>query len=450
MLKNTDIENNLTVINPEIPEIIDKISGAILPVKEVIGSDYEKVMKLRTEIRTLIARGVPRYICPWCHVPVNLARLEKFKRFFFKHTIEDGSCPAHTSGKLSEAEINARKYNGVKESEPHKEMKKIISESLQLDGKFKEVAVEQVLKGQEPGKWRKPDVSATFDNKVQIVFEIQLSTTFLRVIVERKEFYLKEDRLLCWIFKEIKEEYPRLMQDDIFYSNNHNLFLASEETLRVSRQQEKFFLKCCWVEPTIENQQIINTPWKEKIVPFDELTLDFKQQRIFFFDYEVERQKLVRKRFEDFWLSNNLMSYSHETSQKWQELGNLLAKCDVTFPTIDIAIQKDLGPLLNFLYSAKHGKPIGYKFKYLIEVAHLVENGFKRYLWIFGWALIKYGRDKQIKGEDSSGKWAKKVEKFKPLMQEKREEYQHDKAFDKLIALLIAFLFPELADKLNK
>ncbi|OAD19893.1 hypothetical protein THIOM_004443 [Candidatus Thiomargarita nelsonii] len=449
MIKNTDVENNLTVINPEITEVIDKISGAILPVKEIIGSDYDKVIKLRVELLTFIKRNEPRYICPLCHTPVYLVCRHKTRHFFCRHTIDDGRCTVDTRGNMSEAEINARKYNGAKESEAHKQMKKIIAESLKADGRFKDIAIEQVWKSQEHGEWKKPDVYAIFDDRIRIVFEIQLSTTFLRVIVERKEFYLKEGGLLCWIFKEIKEEYPRLMQDDIFYNNNCNLFLASEETLHVSNKQKRLFLKCCWFEPVIENQEIVNT-WKNEIVPFDQLTFDHEQQRIFFFDYDCEKhkltQQLARERFEQFWLSNNSNLDLDEISQELQELIDFFSKHNILLFTQYDLHNDGLTSLLNALYSAKYGKPIGYKFRKLIQIAHQMENGHKKYLKIFGWALRIYGRDEQIKREDSSGKWANKVDKFRPLMQSNDEKYQHDGSFDQFIS----FLFPELAERLGK
>lgn len=440
MIENTNVENNLTVISPKITEVIDKISGAILSVQEVIGSNYEKVIKLRSELHTLIKREDPRYICPLCHVPVHLVSLPKTRRFFFKHIIEDGNCPSRTRGKMSEAEINACKYNGAKESEAHKQMKEIVAESLKLDGRFKDIAIEQVWKGKKPGEWRKPDISAIFDNEIQVAFEIQLSTTFLRVIIERKEFYLREGGFLFWIFKEIEEENPRLMQDDIFYNNNCNLFLVSKETHHVSCEQKKIFLKCYWIEPTIKDQQIINTSWKSKIISFDQLTFDREQQRVFFFDYDRAKQQLIqqlaRDKVEHLWLSNH-------SSLDSDKLRDLLEKYYVLPPQYD---KGELKTLLNALYSVKHGRPIGFKYKQLIEVAHLIENSSKKYLRVFGWALGIYGRKEQIAKEDSSGKWRNKIEKIKPLMKSNDRIYQHDDNFDKLIS----FLFPELAEKLKK
>jgi hypothetical protein len=192
-------------------------------------------------------------------------------------------------------------------------------------------------------------------------------------------------------------------------------------------------------------------------------SLDHEHQRIFFFDYDSEKQKLIqqldrehfeesrekqklaqqldRERFEEFWLSNSSNLHGNEIFQKWQKLSDSLLKYNILLPT---QCDERLKFLLNALYSAKYGKSIGYKFKALIQVAHQTENNHKEYLRIFGWALKIYGRDEQIKQEDISGKWAKKVNKFKPLMQLHDETYQHDDRFDQLISLL----FPELADKL--
>ncbi|WP_407066812.1 DUF6035 family protein [Extensimonas sp. H3M7-6] len=46
------------------------------------------------------------------------------------------------------------------------------------------------------GEWRRPDVQAKFGD-LRMAFEIQLSTTYIRVIAERQEFYLREGEG-CW------------------------------------------------------------------------------------------------------------------------------------------------------------------------------------------------------------------------------------------------------------
>lgn len=102
--------------------------------------------------------------------------------------------------------------------------------------------------------------------------------------------------------------------------------------------------------------------------------------------------------------------------------------------------------LLNALYSAKHGRIIGWNYKKFIEIAHRIAGGHKPYLWTFRLALAAYGRRDLILSEDQSGLWRKKVERYKPLMDQGSSEYLPDHRFDGLVA----FLFPEIADRLGK
>lgn len=81
-----------------------------------------------------------------CAVPVYLVCHKDERRFFFRHTLEDGRCLARTRGALSQ-EIDARRYNCVKESRAHIQMKERVAESLRADPNFSEVLVEQRWSG---------------------------------------------------------------------------------------------------------------------------------------------------------------------------------------------------------------------------------------------------------------------------------------------------------------
>ncbi len=145
-----NIQLSLCVDNPEIKEVINLKTGEILPVEVIIGSDYSKLEKLRMDL-----------------------------------------AEANASDELLVA----------KESPAHIRLKEIVKESLENAPNFSEVAVEKVWRGMDRSKWRKPDVQALWKGTTRIAFEIQLSTTFLHVIAERRLFYRDEGALLCWIFK---------------------------------------------------------------------------------------------------------------------------------------------------------------------------------------------------------------------------------------------------------
>ena len=105
---------------PEVREVMDTETGEHLPVSVVMGSDYERLIKLRMEVRTHVRKNDPLYRCSLCGVAVYICRAKEAFKFFFRHQHEDGSCPAQTRGELSQEEIDARKYNGAKESKLHR------------------------------------------------------------------------------------------------------------------------------------------------------------------------------------------------------------------------------------------------------------------------------------------------------------------------------------------
>lgn len=434
----------LAVEHPEVAEVMEIASGDHLDHREVIGSDYEKAIQLRMALRTDIKRGTPRYACTLCGVPIYLVSRAEERRFFFRHTLEDGRCPARTRGELSQKEIDARRYNGVKESARHLQMKAWVAQCLAADTRFTDVATEKRWPGALTAEWRKPDVRAVYQG-IPVVFEIQLSTTYVNVIAERREFYLREGGLLIWIFAHFDGGARRLTQDDVFFNNNRNAFVVTQATRDVSMQQGRFMLDCIWAEPTLTG----NADLQRRVVAFDELTLARDTQRAYYFDFdgaredlqeqvrERERQRLaeVREKFESWWLD-------YETSDKpdyreWGDLRRALATEGIELPQYP-----NHAPctLLNALYSAKYGRVIGWRFKTFIEVAHRIEPAHRQYLHYFRRALAAYGRADQLRAEDKSGKWALKVKHYKVQIQKNDPSYAPDTCDMKLVSLL----FPEI------
>ncbi|HRD72811.1 MAG TPA: DUF6035 family protein [Aquimonas sp.] len=445
---------SLAVQNPQISEVLDTNSGETILATEIIGDDYASAIQLRMELRASIARENPKVLCPLCHVPVYLVSRKNGRRFFFRHLTEDGRCSAQTRGKLSEKEIDARRYNGAKESRDHLRMKAIIAESIAVDPRFSFPMTEATWKG-DLGEWRRPDVQTEFGG-LRLAFEIQLSTTFIRVIAERREFYRREGGLLIWLFKRFDESNSRLTQEDVFYNNNRNVFLASEETLAASKEAGKLCLECRWTEPLDDGGSTV-LQWRRKIVTVDELTIDTERQRIYFYDFDgalarhsanskSAGEETLRRRFEAFWLGRNKRDLSD--CQDDQMLWRGLQKA---FDEMGLKLTANPGgegsePLLNALYSAKHGRVVGWKFKKFIEVAHRIESGHKNYLWAFRLALAAYDRGELIRSEDQSGRWHEKVVRYRPLMDQGVEEYEPERRFDNLVS----FLFPPLADNLGR
>ncbi|MFX6850047.1 DUF6035 family protein, partial [Acinetobacter baumannii] len=144
-------------------------------------------------------------------------------------------------------------------------------------------------------EWRKPDVSALYLNKL-IVFEGQLSTTFLNVIIDRKVFYQDNNACLIWIFDRFKPNEKVMKQSiqDIYYNNNANAFVVDNFTLLESIKERKFILECNYLKPEVKNNKIVNK-WEKKFISFKDLTLNKETNQIYYFDYESEYFELKKK-----------------------------------------------------------------------------------------------------------------------------------------------------------
>ncbi len=444
-------QENLCVDDPAITEISNQITGKVIKAQVAIGNDFAAVEQLRMKLAEAKANNHKLFSCPVCWVPVFIAcrRNGDVKRFFFKHYHEDGNCPAVTRDHLPKDVIDARKYNGAKESNDHINMKDWLAISLSYDPDFSNVEKEpRWQSGDDKAKWRQPDVRALWRGQIPVVFEVQLSTTYLHVIAERRVFYQKEGGLLCWVFKAFDAEVGRLTQDDIFFNNNQNLFLVSEATVKASKEAKALTLDCRWSKPSLDNGIIVDQ-WDGKLAQFNELTLEQVKQRVFFYDYErtVESLKAqpdiaLRTQFEQFWLSYTV---NNSNASQWPAIRQKFISKNIKLATY-ISENKNLPYFLDTLYSAKHGKPIGWGYADLVKIAHHLYDKHPTLLWAYRSALSAFKRHAQISQEDSTQNWRNKVKSYKQSVVDGEAKYLPDRTYDDLIV----FLFPEISSQLQK
>lgn len=436
----------------EISEVMDCRTGEYFGARDIIGTSRERFFILRNEIVAAIHDNRPLYRCAICHVPVKL--IAPFdKGAHFRHELEDGRCPALTRGQLNEREIRALKYNGAKESEPHKAIKGWLAASLRADPNFTSVETEARWNNRDRSAWRQPDVQALFKG-IRVAFEIQLSTTFLDVIVERREFYRKEGGLLFWVFREFPAEDRRMTLEDVFYNNNRNAFIVSEDTAKQSQQSARFCLECRWIEPIVSSAKI-EEYWQRGVIGFDELTLDTQNQRAWRFDCDQARQDcqtLMRRQLissckaaiRDFSIKAMDESFGYEDRVKvWCELQRQFDAVGLTLPSYDGGDR--FRKLMCFLFSIEEGKPVGFKFQKLVQVGHYTFDNHKSLLWVFGFALKTYKRAEQMLQEDTTQKWRQRIDVNKGLINEGVGEFRQEFSYNSIIAAL----FPELASKIG-
>ena len=457
------------VDDPEIVEIISCDDGLVLKARDFIASHlYQDLIAARVRIRERLNSDKPQFLCAWCGTPAYIVSTPE-KLFFFRHIVEDGSCPAETRSGLTEHEIRARKYHGLRESDAHLRIKALVERSLSADPNFHTIFQEKVWRSaRNPKARRQPDVQASSVHR-RFAFEVQLSTTFLDVVVGRRMFYRDEGALLIWVFGHFTPNYRRLTTDDLLFSNNSNLFVVDDETTLLSETASAFHLRCFYRRPVRHGAQIIDN-WEEKIVRFDGLTCEHDSQRAFYFDYEgaeqalwkeidqerVERRRQadeelrkadeeLRKAFFALWRDAG-PDFDHrpESFARWNELRSRLKARGLAMPD---APDEDRGirALLNALLSAEAGQPVGWGFKKLIEVAHHLAQNYPQHLLAFGYAVEHFGHKATLESQDASGKWQRLSLDLRAKLQKRNPDYMPASAH----LPILHFFFPPVAERVS-
>lgn len=436
-------------------------SGRLIDVRDFIErQSYAGFIQCRALVKAGIHRGRPRFICSSCNTPVYLVA-HTVKTFYFRHTIEDGSCPAQTRSPFSREQINAMKYLGARESDAHKRMKGLLARSLNADAAVTDVKIEETWRSEStPSAYKRPDVQARFGD-IRLALEVQLSTTFLDVVVSRREFYRDDKAMLLWVMRRFNPEYRRLTEDDILFNNNANILVVDDETTKLSEERGITHIRCfCW-EPYLDGESLEHK-WSEHICRLNELTLDVAGQRAYLFDVagyrqalrkqqaelRIERQRateeMVRQRFYAF--CDNWTEYKdpEDVETAWEGLAEALAMFGVTMPSY-LNLDGKFRSLILALTSIKLGRPVGFQFKKLVEVLHTIAERHKDLIWHVGWALKAYDRKALIAEEDRHGKWSRREGRIAEAMRAKHPDYQPYNRWD----AAVRFLFPELAPRLN-
>jgi hypothetical protein len=453
------------VADPLINEVIDLVTGRVVPAAKAIGADYDKAIQQRLLLRQANSAGAPLYACVHCAQPVVTNCMHQERRFYFRHAHDTGECTVDTRNARTPAEIDALRYDGAKESAKHKQMKAWIAQCLARDGEFADIETEKSWRSTETGRLRRPDVRATYRG-MPIAFEVQLSSTYVQVIAERRQFYLQEGALLFWVFAEFNEGMRKLTQDDIFFNNNQNAFLVTAETVDASMMAGTFLLESVWRVPTSPTE-VSDLQFATK--PFSELRLDQARQQAYFYDFYGELEKIkrqparqveadlesqrmeflrrskrrLRTSFERVWLA--WFEDRVEDREAWHELGDEALSLGFRLPSSPIGLPY---LLINIVYSMKLGRAVHWNYK-LIQVAHLALPGHDRAIVApylrFVWRAIKVDdRAEVVRREDTTGKWAAKIAAHRAAASRRVVTPPEDPE----IARFLEFLFPELAQVL--
>lgn len=357
--------------------VFDREFKAPRKVQEIIGYDIEAVLKLRTEAKT--SGDDTRFRCIACDSPLALLSTSDRSGFYFKHKHYVDSCPIKDERSLPPDVLRAKKFNGNQESAAHEYMKALLYRLIALDSRFVNIEKETVRKDHESKEWKKPDISGEFLGE-KVVFEIQLSTELLDVIVRRREFYKKTNTLLVWVFQAFSFDKARISDLDISYSNNNNIIVLDAESTEKTFSTGELHFSCHWRQVEIQDGSIKYIP-KEEIFNFNKLHKDFSESRIFHYDFTSEDIKARQKLFTELWTVGNVDQYDNEKAYA------IIKQCY----GINIEEKKNLARLIHSIWVARTGIASGWKYT-PEEVFHKLFDRYKDIVYIYMAACSVYKR----------------------------------------------------------
>lgn len=355
----------------------------------------------------------PSYVCPICKTPLYLLSSLKY-RLYFQHMPTASICALKEKGSRSREAIRALIYGKRKESAKHKKLIQITYKSIMVDSNFKDQQIEPtVTDANDKTKRRYPDVLTNFDNRT-IVFEAQVSSTFLDVIDARRKFYSENNIELFWILPSFDKTDRRIAEDDIIAQHgglaivaNSNSFFATQNSGILTFETHRYDTK--------------TSSWVATLTPFREIiTLVASENSS---EIEFKKHKGILKHLCSDWVGLDRVSDKSDL----KSLEAYLDSHEIHFPNnrvhhdlffagfSDFGIEQNLSRMVKIIETAKTGKQFGYNFpsKPFLQIANLLYDKDPFALTVFGSVLCEC---KQVSAQSElsgSLKWLDKVPKVR-------------------------------------
>lgn len=129
----------------------------------------------------------------------------------------------------------------------------------------------------------------------RIIFEIQLSYTFLSDVIKRDDFYRQEGIFIIWLFSSLDLR-RATVRDEAFF-NRRNLFVLDDGAMDQSVHAGRLTFNGTFQRPIFVGNSI-EDEWQNHFVTLDDVQFPTPSFRPYFFDYDAERLALETKRAE--------------------------------------------------------------------------------------------------------------------------------------------------------
>lgn len=355
---------------------LDTESGKLIESRDLLILDEESLRALRRASLTGVRRSglsedSPRLRCGLCEGPVHVSmrRTETGNRWFAHHG-EATNCPYRTDRRMSAEEQFAWQYQGQQEGADHKRLKHFIADWVKREPGCSSIWRDKIRPSElKQGEWKRPDVRAVVGER-EIVFEIQLSYTFLSEVLRRDAFYRKEGVHILWVFREFQPH--REVVRDEFFHNRRNIFVIDADTERETVKRGRLTLRCYYQTPTLVGESI-SERWSSRYVHLDKLTYPIPEYRPYYRDFDEARFRLLRLS-----LIRTVMRWGRARKKRGDDANDVFAQVLTAWRALESVAAMEwpeffsesyfLCEQLPRLLSIKYGRPIGYRYKTVWEV----------------------------------------------------------------------------------
>lgn len=217
---------------------IDCETGELVPAEALLRLGEVEFSELRrAAMKARIARkrggSAVRFQCAICKHPLFLSRYRDGSgNRWFVHDGKSAECPWHEGNRLTPEQTKALIYRGQQEGAQHQRYKKFLAEWLGKEPHTTAIDQEQTTFSETiKGEWRRPDVKCEYRGN-KLVFEIQLSYTFLSDVIARDEFYKREGIFIIWVFARFDLDRAAVVDEAFFTAKHRGRAQVSEPQAR--------------------------------------------------------------------------------------------------------------------------------------------------------------------------------------------------------------------------
>jgi len=451
----------------KIQYVLDTKTGEQFRFSDILNDNLLSLKEFRVEWARHLKFKKPLYICGMCKQPLSLRSGKKDKKqLFLVHPKNSPECD-WKSGKETSYEEALKMFHNIRESEEHKMLKAFIADKLNQDKNFKNVVQEKRVTNNFTETYKVPDVRAlqtTYRNNLKIekniVFEIQLSTTFLDVILEREKFYFENNDNLIWIFAHYPKDLSRtkMTEDDILFTSKKNIFVLDDEAISLSIKNNSLYLKNIHLIPIIDSKGEIDSKWSEsKLLNINDITFDQITGKSYCYNFEHNRTRLLfEQKMKNKDYKKSFLAVQHYIDESYNQSSHfgLLLRNNVFNPNTDEHLiealhksQKIIGFLFEIIYMDKETKHIfvdtfcdtKIKENRIVQMLHSALNpamqSNSNNIGIIIKAIDYYGKSEYLSTIDRKGTLVKKIQDHKQyIMDDLVPHYQ----------IALEYLFPEL------